>query len=53
MTSPTPVQIASAEAIFDAVEPRGVTSANHPFDHWTNQTQTHFIELAKLREGSK
>ena len=53
MTEPTPAQIALAEAIFDAVEPRGVISALHPYDRWTNQTRTHFIDLAKLREGSQ
>lgn len=44
----TPSLIATAEALFNAVAPKGLTSASHPFKVWSDQTQKHFLELARL-----
>lgn len=42
-----PQVIVVAEAIFDAVQPSGINSTIHPFERWVDQTQVHFVELAK------
>lgn len=53
MMTPTPDQIAKAEALFERAEPTGLTATQHPFHRWSDKTQQHFIELAILNKGEE
>ena len=43
--NPTPQQIAAAEALFDRSEPKGLTSAEHPFHRWCDSSQREAIKI--------